>query len=139
MKNISQKIILDSFALIAWARKETAALTVRDYLTKAAQGKLQLILPLINLGEILYIVERRNGIVKAQDMQGAISEMPIEILPATRERVLAAAHIKANHPISYADSFVAAAAQEFNAPILTGDPEFKSVEAIISVEWLTEE
>ena len=66
-------------------------------------------------------------------------DVPIEILPATRERVFAAAHIKANYPISYADSFVAAAAQEFNASILTGDPEFKSVESAISVEWLSKD
>ena len=55
---------------------------------------------------------------------------------ATRERVLAAAHIKATHAMSYADAFVVAAAQEMRATILTGDPEFRTVEGLVPVEWL---
>ena len=38
--------------------------------------------------------------------------LPIEVLPADNQTVLAAAHIKANHPISYADAFVVVAAAE---------------------------
>jgi len=46
--------------------------------------------------------------------------------------------LKARYPISYADSFAAALAMINNCPLLTGDPEFRSLEkqGIISIEWL---
>jgi hypothetical protein len=34
-----------------------------------------------------------------------MEQLPIEILPATNESVLAAAHIKATYPVAYADGF----------------------------------
>ena len=49
---------------------------------------------------------------------------------------LAAAHLKAQHPISYADAFVVALAQQMQATLLTGDPEFSQVESLVAVEWL---
>ena len=64
------------------------------------------------------------------------SLLPIEVLPANEKAVFCAAHIKANYLISYADSFVGAAAVEKDAVILTNDPEFKSAELIVRVEWL---
>ena len=39
--------------------------------------------------------------------------------------MLAAAHIKAGHALSYADAFAVAVAQELDAVMLTGDPEFE--------------
>ncbi len=134
--NPSSIIILDSFALLAWSRKEPGALRVQERLQEAEKGLLRLLLPLINLGETLYIIERRHGLAKAQEMQAAVEALPIEILPATRARVFAAAHIKANYTISYADAFVVAAAQELDAPVLTGDPEFQYVDQMIQIEWL---
>jgi uncharacterized protein len=56
----------------------------------------------------------------------------------TRERDLIwkAAEIKARHPISYADCIAAATAIRFQASILTGEPEFKKLGDLVSVEWL---
>ena len=65
-----------------------------------------------------------------------LAELPVLEAKPWRERVLAAAHIKATHAISYAGAFVVAAAQEMGATILTGDPEFRTVEDLVPVEWL---
>jgi predicted nucleic acid-binding protein len=135
MNNILH-VILDSFALMVWLQEEPGETQVQNYLENAENGGSQILMPLINLGEVLYITERRYGLARAQDIQGVITELPIEILPATRTHVFAAAHIKANYPISYGDAFIVAAAQEFSATVLTGDPEFHSVENLISIEWL---
>ena len=51
-------------------------------------------------------------------------------------RVLAAAHIKAAHLVAYADAFAAALALELDSTLLTGDPEFHSLEGKISIEWM---
>ena len=128
--------VLDSFALLAYLQDEPVASRIEKLLEIAHKGKSRLLLSIINLGELLYITERRGGIARAQDALALIRQLPIEILPADEQTVFSAAHIKANHAISYADSFVVAIAMQEDAIILTGDPEFQSVEALIQVEWL---
>jgi predicted nucleic acid-binding protein len=128
--------VLDSFAILAYLQDEPVASRVEKLLENAHKGKNRLLLSIINLGELLYITERRGGIARAQDMLALIRQLPIDILPADEQTVLAAAHIKANHAISYADSFVVAIAIQEDAVILTGDAEFQSVEALVQVEWL---
>lgn len=44
--------------------------------------------------------------------------------------------ILASYAISYADAFVVAAAQEFEATVITGDPEFRRVEHLAPIDWL---
>lgn len=112
---------------------------VRALLTEAKKGSLALHLSVINLGEILYIVEREQGLVAAQRALAAIDQLPIQVQPAERSVVLSAARIKARYRISYADAFAVVVAQERQAVLLTGDPEFKPLEAdgILDVEWLS--
>lgn len=128
--------ILDSFALLAFLEGEAGGSRVKAALEQAQQGQSAIYLPLINLGEVLYITERERGLPVAQKTLALIEQLPLTILPATRERVLAAAHIKANFVVAYADAFAVAAAQELNGIALTGDPEFAAVGNIIQVEWL---
>ncbi len=133
---MSRVVVLDSFALLAFWHDEPGADEVERYLRLAEEGGISLVMSLINLGEVLYLVERRYGGEQARQTLAFIQESPIQVYDASWERVLAAGHIKARHPVSYADSFAAALADELNATLLTGDPEFRSLEAIISVEWL---
>lgn len=81
-------------------------------------------------------IEREQGLPAAQLALAQIQQLPIHHLDATLSRILAAAHIKAHHAISYADAFAVAAAQEQQATLLTGDPEFGKAAASIAVEWL---
>jgi predicted nucleic acid-binding protein len=128
--------VLDSFALLSYLNGEPGAARMVDLLTQARDGKNRLLLCVINLGEILYTVERRRGLTKAQQTQALLESLPIEEVPADRSLVLDAAHIKANYPISYADAFAAALAERESATVLTGDPEFEALEGRIKVEWL---
>jgi len=128
--------VFDSFALLAYLQDELAGSQIEKLLVNAKKEKCQLFLSLINLGEIIYIIERRGGVAKAQDALALIRQLPIDVAPVDEQIVFAAAHIKANHPISYADAFVVAIAIQENASIVTADPEFQSVETLIHVEWL---
>jgi ribonuclease VapC len=132
----SSVFVLDSYAILAYLQDEPAASRMEKLLEIASRQKSRLLFSLINLGELLYITERRGGIVKAQDALALIQQLAIEIVPADEQLVFAAAHIKANHPLSYADSFVVAVALQEGATILTGDPEFQAVEDLVKVEWL---
>ena len=128
--------VLDSFAILAYLTDEPSAERIEKLINDAKQEKCHLFLSIINLGEILYTTERRGGITKAQDILVLIRQLPIEILPADEQSVFSAAHIKANHALSYADAFVAAAAQKEGAVILTGDQEFQTIKELVPIEWL---
>ncbi len=131
-----ERFVLDTFALIAYFRDEPGAARVRSLMEAAARGEVELSMSAINLGEFLYITERRQGENRARQTLALVDSLPVWIAEATRKRVLAAAHIKAHYPISYADAFAAALAEELGATLLTGDPEFKAVERRIAIEWV---
>lgn len=137
MSSRSAAFVLDSFALLAYLADETGRPRVEQILTGAARGDCRVSLSLINLGEVLYIVERARGLAQARAALAAIEQLPIEIVPASRQAVLAAAHIKTQHALSYANAFAVAAAVERQATVVTGDPEFGTVEGTVRVEWLS--
>src|SRR5262245_14827904 len=128
--------ILDAFALMAYLKGEPAAQRLRNLFRDGENGKCHISISIINLGEVLYNMERHYGISKAHQALTIIQGLPIEILPADNQTVFAAAHIKANYPVSYADAFVVVAAQELNGIVMTGDPEFHDITALAQVEWL---
>ena len=126
--------VLDSFAVLAYLAAEAGMPRVREVLRDASAGRCNVYLSLINLGEVAYIVERERGLARAQETLGLIDQLPIQILPASREVVMAAAHVKAEYPMAYADAFAVVAAQNLDAVILTGDPEFDAVKDLVHVE-----
>ena len=130
--------VLDTFALLAYLQDETGASRVQTLLENAAREKCRLCMSIINLGEMLYIIERREGVAKTQDALALIRQLPLEILPADEQAVFAAAHIKASHTLSYADAVAVACAVQENAVVLTSDPEFETVASLVTVEWLKE-
>lgn len=62
--------------------------------------------------------------------------LPIEFHSASRALADIAADLKARYKLSLAASFAAALAKEKKAQLVTGDPEFKSVEKEIKINWL---
>ena len=128
--------VLDSFAVLAYFQAESGGAKVKDLLKKASAGKVLAFLSVINLGEIIYITERRLGGDTAQNTLEDILRLPIQLAEASMDRVLDAAHVKANHAISYADAFVVSLAQELKANIVTADPEFKKLESGVNILWL---
>ena len=128
--------VLDSYALLAFFNNEKGVEIVRELLMGAAKNKLLLYLSNINLGEILYIVERELNINSAQLALSRIKEMPVQILYADLEATLKAAHFKANYPISYADAFAAALAVLKGSVLVTGDKDFSKLDHLIKILWL---
>ena len=128
--------LLDSYALMAYLNDEPGGRRVQEVLALAKSHKCHLMMSLINLGEVLYITERRRGLPPAQAVQALLESLPLELLEASRDLILDAAHIKASHALSYADAFAVASAMRENAIILTGDPEYQEVDDLVKVEWL---
>ena len=125
--------VLDTFAMLAYLQGESNGVRVRGTFQS---GRQNVYMSLINVGEVLYITERKQGIRKAQEVLASIRQLPINLLPVDEQTIFAAAHIKANYTVSYADSFAIVAAQTVGGTLITGDPEFGAVEELVSIEWL---
>ncbi|MFP4344817.1 MAG: type II toxin-antitoxin system VapC family toxin [Anaerolineales bacterium] len=132
------RYVLDANALLTYFLAEPGAEQVRRCLHEASSGAAELHMSLINYGECVYNVERRYGLAAVTRLQMFLDNYPVTYHEVDHRRVLEAAHIKARYPISYADAFAAALAQELGATLVTGDPEFHAVEHLVTVEWLTE-
>lgn len=136
----SNSFVLDSYALIGYLENESFSDRIQHVLFQAKKGASRLYFHAIHLGEVYYITLREQGQSLADLAYSRIKGLPVKVIDRIDEELLlAAAGLKASHPISYADSFAAALALLNNCPLLTGDPEFRSLEkqGIISIEWLT--
>ena len=134
---MSAKFLLDSWAILAYLKKESPAdQRVIELLSKARDGETQLFLSIINLGEIYYIVGRARGEDTAQYILEEIKRLPIEILSVDEKDVLSAARWKMKYPMAYADAFAASAAQNLQALLLTGDPELLALKDLLEIEIL---
>lgn len=128
--------VLDSYALPAYFQAESGGPDVRALLEAARDQTATLTLSLMNAGEMYYIMRRQQGSERAEAMLDDLRALPITFAPATEDRIFAAARLKAEYSMSYADAFAAGLAIELGATLVTGDPEFKSVEPSVMVMWL---
>src|SRR5689334_11483371 len=122
-KSGSPAYVLDSYALLAYFQAEPGGAAVQALIEAAHLATAWLHLSLLNAGEIYYIMYREQGFDRAEEMLQDLYELPIILHLPTEERIWAAAHLKAKYPLSYADAFAAALAQELGAVLVTGDSE----------------
>jgi predicted nucleic acid-binding protein len=71
-----------------------------------------------------------------------VTRINISARPSSRESGSAAQFLLHNHGhqprrLRYADAFCIATARRLDAAVLTNDPEFQSVENLITIRWLT--
>ena len=93
---------------------------------------------IVNLGEVMYIVEREIGLLKAQETLARINDLPIDMVKVDNTLTMVAAHLKADCSIAYAGCFAAALSKLKNAILITGDPEFNKLkrDCNVQIEWL---
>lgn len=136
----SGRACLDAFAWLAWLQDEPGAAAVQRWLDDAEAGRAECVTSIINLGEAYYRlvrVDRRDEAASLWRM-ALRATLPVSVKDATRQRVRRAAELKSRHAIAYADAFAVATAVEFDAILLTGDPEIEPLEGQqnLKVEWL---
>lgn len=134
---MSEKVVLDSFAILSLYHREPGWRVVQKALYDQDKSGTRAVLNWINWGEFFYIVKRRVGPAKGTDALHLLEQLPIELYPIDQVLVRAAAEIKSEHALSYADAFCVATAQRLDAVVLTNDLEFESVESLIKIRWLT--
>ncbi|MBE3112405.1 MAG: PIN domain-containing protein [Acidobacteria bacterium] len=85
----------------------------------------------------------QKGLTEDRGIQAAdyfltviLPSLPLAVLDNSLEDVIAAARLKAVHARSYADCFAAATAIREQAPLVTGDPEFKKLGQAVEIDWI---
>lgn len=128
--------VLDAHALLAFFRGEDAGIPVRELLHKAASADRPLHMTEVNYAEVKYMLLKKEGAEAWEQAADVLKSLPLEFHPATRSLADTAAGFKARFKLSLADAFAAALAKEKKAELVTGDPEFKALEKLISIKWL---
>lgn len=128
--------VLDAFALLALFRDEPAAPAVEQLIDRARRGHARLLMSVINLGEVVYRAIREYGVEAGAEALARVYEWPLEVIDVDQPLAMDAAYLKARHRISYSDCIAAALAQRTGATLVTGDADFRQLEAAIAIEWL---
>lgn len=122
--------VLDSWAVLRLLEdRAPTAKRVADLLEDD-----QAIMSWINLGEVYYVTRGQHGEREADDVVRDLRSSLV-LDPPSPARVLAAAALKAQHRMAYADAFAAATAIAHDAVLLTGDPEL----LVPGAPWRTED
>jgi len=110
---------------------------VEQLIQLAVAGKRELLMCVVNWGEVYYSVWRDQGPGFARQLLAQIAQLPIHLVPADAELARHAAEFKANFNLPYVDAFAAALALERKAALATSDRDFASVEKKLDILWTT--
>jgi predicted nucleic acid-binding protein len=127
--------VFDSWAILAYAQDEPAADQVENLLVESSRLQNGWISSM-NLGEVWYTLARRRSRGLADQQLVTLAQIGLERVDIDWPTVRQAANFKSRHKISYADALAAALAKQRNAELVTGDPEFRSLDSEISIHWL---
>jgi predicted nucleic acid-binding protein len=122
-----KRYLLDSSALITLRDDEPGADRVAALLDQSTKGKAQCLGCFMSLMEVLYRVWRDESEEEGRLAYQQCLALPMQWIHETDALLLRAAGIKALHPLSVADAWIAACALETNAILVHKDPEYKAV------------
>ncbi len=128
--------VLDASALLAHFERGRGHAKVFTLLKAAQAGEARLLMSDINLGEVYCIIKRRLDAAAAENALLDLNELRVAPVPATWERIHAAAELKADGGLSYADCFAATLTAEFDGVLVTGDSDFERCDDHIRIMWL---
>jgi ribonuclease VapC len=108
---------------------------VNALFAEAEAGTARLFMSAINAGEVYYYVRKYHSETLAESWRESSRTLPVTTEVPTAAEIWDAALLKGKYPIAYADAFAAALAQKYRCPLVTGDPEFRSVPDL-ELDWI---
>jgi predicted nucleic acid-binding protein len=124
--------LLDTSAIFAFIQNEDGAERV-----EAALRQPTTLIPWPVLLEAHYITLRVEGAAEADRRYALLKELGVTLLWEVDEPLLlTAARLKAEHRLSLADCIIASYATRADAVLLHKDPEYESLDGLLSMEAL---
>lgn len=131
-----KRIVLDASALISFFEDRSGGDVVEQLVTECVDGKTELLMSVINWGEVYYSAWRARGQNAARKLAAEISQFPIQVVNAGSELTKSAAELHAKYNLPYADCFAAALSKTWKAELLTSDRDFDMVKSEIEIQFL---
>ena len=132
-----KRVVLDASALMTFFEDRPGAGKVEELIRLGLEGKRQLLMSVVNWGEVYYSTSRAKGPGVARKVLEDIAQLPLEIVDADLELTRTAAELRAEHKLPYADCFAAALAASRKASLATSDKDYASVEKDLDILWTT--
>jgi predicted nucleic acid-binding protein len=130
-----KRVVLDASAFITFSANRPGAEKVEQLIQLAGDGKRELLMCVINWGEVYYSVWRDQGPGIARNILAQIAQLPIHLVPADIELARHAAEFKANCNLPYVDGFAASLALQRKASLATSDKDFAVVAKKLDILW----
>ena len=89
----------------------------------------------INVGEAYYSLRKQHSEKLSEWWRESARALPATIEVPNVDDIWDAALLKGQYPIAYADAFAAALAQKYRCPLVTGDPELRSIDDL-ELDWI---
>ena len=128
--------VLDSWPVVEWIKgRQPATDAVAQLLAESEAGTARLFMSALNVGEVYYCLRKQHSEKLAESWRELSRTLPATIEVPTADEIWDAALLKARYPIAYADAFAAALALKYRCPLVTGDPELRSI-AGLELDWI---
>jgi len=130
--------ILDSSAILRYLDREAGYERVREILIIHAAGEAGVVVSALHWGEVALRLFLRGGQSAQESIMANLLVIGIEIIPATEERAVRSALIRARLGIPYVDAFGAELAGDSpNHVFVTADFDLKPAAGEVAIEFLT--
>lgn len=124
-------VLLDTSAILTLRDDESGAERVSELLRNAQNGGLPCYACFMSLMEVFYRVWKDEGEQAGREAYADCLLLPIQWIHESPELLIRAGTIKATHPLSLADAWIAASALEQNTVLVHKDPEFEGLSGLM--------
>lgn len=133
---MSKSYVLDANAALVYLENENGADQVGSLLKSAFRGEIQLLMSVLNWGEVFYHSFQERGEEAARHAISDLSRLPIDPVSVDLEQTLKAGEIKVRHKIPYVDCVAAALADLRDATLVTSDRDFEKLGRHAKILWI---
>jgi predicted nucleic acid-binding protein len=130
------RAVLDASAVISFFEDRAGGELVEKLVADGLAGKNELLMSVVNWGEVYYSTWRARGEAAARRMAAEISQFPIQVVNADFELTKSAAELHAKYNLPYADCFAAALSKTWKAQLVTADQDFAKIKSEIEIQFL---
>jgi predicted nucleic acid-binding protein len=130
------KILIDTSAMLCFVLDEEGSNTVEKTLVAARDGQIKIFMSFASVTELKYIIWRQRSEKDAENLMKLMKTWNLTIIYPDEELCLLAAKLKKEHPLSFADAFIAATGIMNKLILMHKDPEYDSLDKILEMQRL---
>lgn len=127
---------LDTSAVLSYFLDEPGADEVKEILLLAKKGEREVFVSFMTFMELLYRIWKLFGEHQAKKIYLLLRGLPVHEINQSEGLLVTAARLKANYPISVADSWIAATAFSTDSILVHKDPEMERLAGPITMKAL---